>query len=200
MNELLNSFKRYFNTSDIVGEVWFDDIFISSNSYYVFFKDISTNKVIALFSKKYFMTVELTGKTKKDTIYQKIKSNLLKVPKNLSKQHRNLEKIAEVVEEFRKELGYTISEYEFWIPHCLVDGKEMPIQIVAGSYGISRELALDYLVHNDEIFKMLYDTETNLYMGLPLKDTYEECEDFPLQENLKYLKDFRKLNKYLSNK
>ena len=191
-------FKSYVNAVDVLGVVWFDDIYISSNSYYVFFKDIDTNKVIAMFSKKYFITVELVLDKKKRTFKSKLKDWLLGISKSKKDYTETLEKISGVIEEYRKEKGLTVSEYEYWIPHCIVDGKELATQFVASSYGVSRELALEYLIQYDHVFNSLYDTETNLYLGLPLMNTFEEANRYPLKENNKYKKEYRKFTDFLA--
>lgn len=193
----LDTFKKYFDNALLDGEVWFDDIKISSNSYYIFFTDMSTNKALGLFSKKYFMTVEFVKDTKKSSLLQRLKLKYFKKSEKLNFDIERLNKIAEIVEEFRKERNIVIGQFEFWLPHCLIDGKEIGTQLVAGSYGVNRELALEYLIQHDMVFKMLYDVETKTYMGLPLMSSYEEAQEYPLGENKKYLLEYRRLNKFL---
>ena len=76
----------------------------------------------------------------------------------------------------------------------------METKLFAESYGISSELALDYLIQYDDIFSKIYDKNKGKYMGLPLLESYEEAEKYILRDNTKeYLKGLKKLNKLLKN-
>ena len=94
-----------------------------------------------------------------------------------------------------------VSKYEFWLPHCLVNRNIVEHKLIAESYGISRDLALDYIIHYDNVFSELFDKRTETYFGLPLLSSYTECLDYPLKDNTKsYLKGLKKLNNILNKK
>lgn len=174
----LEKFKKYLAISNSIGEVFLDNIWIRSNNFYVFFgEENQLGKTYAMFSKKYLMTIELS----KDKVYQK-----------------ELDIIADVVDLYREQNNLVVSKYEFWLPHCLVNGNIVEHKLIAESYGISRDLALDYIIHYDNIFSELFDKSTKTYFGLPLLSSYDECLDYPLKDNTKrYLKGLKKLNNIL---
>ena len=73
-------------------------------------------------------------------------------------------------------------------------------KLIAESYGISSELALDYLIQYDDIFSKIYDRKKKTYFGLPLLSTYEEAENYILRDNTRlYLRDLKRLNKLLKS-
>ena len=174
----LELFKRYFYDSIQVGEQIGTKIWIRSNSYYIFFgEEKQFGKTYALFSKKYFLTVELTE----------------------TENSKLLDEIAEIVELFRQEKGLKVEKYSYWLPHCKVDGEVIGSQLVAESYGVSKELALEYLIQYDFVFKELYKKDKKTYFGLPLFDSYEEAEEFPLKDNTKeYKKGLKHIEKIVS--
>ena len=178
LSELLEIFKNYYHSENVVGEQFIDSIWIRSNKFYVFFgEERQMGKTYAMFSKKYCMTVELT----KDKSVQSI-----------------LDKVSEVVDAYRNFMGIEVSKYEFWLPHCTVNGMNVKTKLIAESFGISRELAVDYLIHYDEIFSKIYDEKKAVYFGLPLFSSYEEAENYILRDNTRaYLKGLKKLNKLL---
>lgn len=180
MNEFVAKIDKYFNSVDLVGEPFLIDntvkIWIRANKFYVYFgEENKLGKTFALFSKKYYMTVELS----KDL---KIKDAL--------------DKIAEYIDLFREEKGVEIEKYQFWLPHCLVNNIEVETKLIAESYGINRDLALDYLIHYDKVFGRLYDEKRRQYFGLPLLCSYEEAEKYNIRDNTKsYLKGLKQLKK-----
>ena len=178
LSELVEIFEKYFNTVNTVGEPFIDNIWIRSNKFYVFFADeVQMGKTYGMFSKKYYMTVELT----KDKGVQTV-----------------LDKVSRVVDAFREQQGLEVTKYEFWLPHCTVNGMNVNTKLIAESFGVSRELAVDYLIHYDEIFSKIYDEKKGVYFGLPLLSSYEEAENYILRDNTKeYLKGLKKLNKLL---
>lgn len=169
-------FRKYFSNVDLEGEIFFDNIWIKSNHYYIFFlEDSLMGKTIALFSKKYYLTIELSR--------NKTKQNILN-------------RIGEVVDRFREAEGLKVEKYSFWFPHCIVKGGIIETKKVAQSYGVSRELALDYLYHYDKAFAILYNPDTKLYMGMPLLPTCEEAESYTVKDNTReYYKALKALKK-----
>ncbi len=178
MNELLNLFEKYINEVDLVGQKFYDNIWIRSNKFYVYFgEENKVGKTYALFSKKYFLTIELS--------------------KELTLQNK-FDKIAEVIDLYREKNGLKVEKYQFWLPHCLVNNNLVETKLIAESYGVKRELALEYLIQYDDVFRRLFDKNRRQYMGLPLLDTYEEAENYNLTDNTKkYLKGLRLLNKLI---
>lgn len=178
LSELLEIFENYFYSENVVGEQFIDSIWIRSNKFYVFFgEEAQMGKTYAMVSKKYCMTVELT----KDKGVQSI-----------------LDKVSEVIDAFRDNIDAEVSKYEFWLPHCTVNGVTVNTKLIAESFGISRELALDYLVHYDEVFSQIYNEKKGVYFGLPLLGSYDEAENYKLRDNTReYLKGLKKLNKIL---
>lgn len=178
IDELEGILCKYFDTSDTVGEHFIDNIWIRSNSFYVFFgEERAVGKTYAMLSKKYYLTIEL----EKDV---EIK--------------RSLDRISKVIDIFRSGRGVNINKYQFWLPHCLVNGTLVETKLIAESFGITRELSLDYLMHYNDIFSKIYDIKKNNYLGLPLLETYEEAEKYKLRDNTKdYLKGLKKLSKLL---
>ena len=129
-----------------------------------------------MFSKKYYLTIELT-----------------KDKKLLS----SLDEFAKIVDLFREENGLEVEKYEFWLPHCQVNGHRVETQFIAESYGVSPELALDYLVQYDEVFNAVYDKKKKEYFGLPLFLSREEAENYSFKENTKkYLKGLKIVDKF----
>lgn len=176
----VEKFRTYFENENGVGELFLDNIWIRSNKHYVFFgEEQKLGKTYALFSKKFYMTVELSkDKSIKDV----------------------LDKIAEIIDVFRSQEGLDVSRYEFWLPHCIVNGHNVDTKLVAESFGVNRELALEYMLAYDDIFSKIYDKNKGKYMGLPLLDSYEAAEKYILRDNTKeYLKGLKKLNKLLKN-
>lgn len=178
LDDLIEIFKYYLDNENNVGELFLDDIWIRSNKYYVFFgEEERMGKTFAMFSKKYLLTIELT----KDKMVLE-----------------SLNRISKVIEIVRESLGYKIEKFQFWLPHCLVNNILVDTKLIAESYGIDRDLALDYLIHYDTVFSKLYNIKMNSYFGLPLFSSYEEAENFKLRDNTKdYLKGLKKLNKIL---
>ena len=174
----VEKFRTYFESENSVGELFLDNIWIRSNKHYVFFgEEQKLGKTYALFSKKFYMTVELS----KDKAIQDI-----------------LDKIAEVIDIFRSQEELVVSRYEFWLPHCTVNGHMVETKLIAESYGVSRELALEYMLTYDDIFSKIYDKNKCSYLGLPLLSSYEEAEKHILRDNTKaYLKGLKKLNNIL---
>lgn len=172
----LEIFKKYFYNIDLEGEYFLERFWIKSNKYYIFILDsVFKEKTYIMFSKKYYLTIELTKSTK------------------LSKY---LELFSEIVSEFRVEQGLEIEKYEYWLPHCLVNGKKVDTQYIACSYGVSNELAIEYLTQFDEIFKGLYDVKRREYFGLPLFNTFEEAEKYIFKDNTKkYLQGLKEIEK-----
>ena len=128
----------------------------------------------------YILTVELTKETENSKL---------------------LDEIAEIVELFRQEKGLKVEKYSYWLPHCKVDGEVIGSQLVAESYGVSKELALEYLIQYDFVFKELYKKDKKTYFGLPLFDSYEEAEEFPLKDNTKeYKKGLKHIEKIVSKR
>ena len=170
--------KKYFENENKQGELFIDNVWIRSNKHYVFFgEENPLGKTFALFSKKFYMTVELS----KD--------------KNVSLV---LDRIAEVIDIFRSQQGLSISKYEFWLPHCIVNGNIVGTKLIAESYGVTRELALEYLITYDDIFSKIFDSNKYKYFGLPLLCSFEEAEKYTLSDNTRaYLKGLKKLNKLL---
>lgn len=176
MNEFVSKIDKYFNSVDLVGESFLEDVWIRSNKHYIYFGEKNKlGKTYALFSKKYYMTVELS----KDVRIKEI-----------------LDRIAEYIDIFREEKGIKIKKYQFWLPHCLVNNIEVETKLIAESYGATRELALDYLIHYDNVFGRLYDEKRRQYFGLPLLESYDDAEKFKIRDNTKcYLKGLRHLQK-----
>ena len=53
--------KKYFENENKQGELFIDNVWIRSNKHYVFFgEENPLGKTFALFSKKFYMTVELS--------------------------------------------------------------------------------------------------------------------------------------------
>ena len=179
MNDLNDIFVRYFNTINLKGEPFIDGIWIKSNKFYVFFAEESkVGKTFALVSKKYYLTIELT----KD--------------KNIRK---SLDKISKIVDEFRSSQGLEVKKYQFWMPHCLVNNQTVDTKLIAESYGVSSELALEYLEQYDAVFSKLYNNRKKTYFGLPLFLTYEEAENYELKDNTKeYIKGLKVVKKSVS--
>lgn len=173
----LEIFKKYFYSVDLKGEPFLERMWIKSNKHYVFLVDgLTGDKTYVMFSKKYFMTIELTKQVK---------------------LQNDLDMFSDIVDEFRSELDLEVVKYEFWLPHCLVNGVNVKTQFVAESYGVSRELALDYLCKYDEVFSMLYDMKKGLYMGLPLFSSYADAESYKLKDNSKkYIKGLKIVEKF----
>lgn len=173
-------FEKYFETVNFKGECFFDSIWIRSNKFYVFLGEKDRyGKTFAMFSKKYFLTIELTQNEK----YNKV-----------------LDFIGEITDKFRTNRYLVVEKYSFWLPHCLVNNNEVKAQLVAESFGVSRELALDYLIHYDKVFQKVYDKRYELYLGLPLLDSFESAKEYPLQDNTKgYLDGLKKLNRVVRN-
>lgn len=178
LSELVEIFEKYFDTENTVGEPFIDNIWIRSNKFYVFLgEEMQMGKTYGMFSKKYYMTVELT----KDKGIQAV-----------------LDKVSKVIDAFREKQGLEVVKYEFWLPHCTVNGINVETKLIAESFGVSRELAVDYLIHYNEIFSKIYDEKKAVYFGLPLLSSYEEAENYILRDNTKeYLKGLKKLNKLL---
>jgi hypothetical protein len=178
MEEKLEIFKKYLKNNNKNGEHFIDDIWIRSNKHYIFFgEENKVGKTFALFSKKYLMTVELS----KD-----VKVRLV------------LDKIAEIIDMYRKENGLAIEKFEFWLPHCIVNGNKVDVKLVAESFGISRDLALDYMVQYDEVFSEVY--RKGKYFGLPLFESYDKAVNYPLKDNSReYIKGLRKVQKIMNN-
>lgn len=176
MNDLIKIFERYVNQIDLKGQNFFENIWIRSNKFYVSFgEENKLGKTYALFSKRYYLTIELSKEAK---IQDK------------------LGRIAEVIDLYRENKGLKVEKYQFWLPHCLVNDNLVETKLIAESYGVNRELALEYLIQYDEVFGRLFDKNRRLYFGLPLLDTYEEAENYILTDNTKkYLKGLRLLNK-----
>lgn len=174
----LEKFKYYLNYSDSKGEWINNQIWIRSNEFYVFFgEENQFGKTYAMFSKKYFMTIELVNSEK----YQDF-----------------LDFIADLVNLYREQMGLKVEKYEFWLPHCIVNGITVESKLIAESYGVSRELALEYMAQYDKAFKVLYDKKKKSYFGLPLLSSYEECETYPLKDNSKkYLQGLKTLKKII---
>ncbi len=175
---LVDIFEKYLETNNNVGEPFLGDIWIRSNKYYVFFgEDIRMGKTYAMFSKKYYMTVELTKQKEMKGF---------------------LDDLSEIVDKIRQKRDLEIHKYQFWMPSCLVNGTVVGTKLIAESYGVSRELALEYLIQYDDIFSKLFDRKKGLYFGLPLLSSYDETEKYILRDNTKeYLRGLRKLNKLL---
>lgn len=173
--QLIDIFEKYYENSNQVGEPFVKSIWIRSNNFYIFFGEKERfGKTYAMFSKKYFITVELT----KDKKHSKI-----------------LDEIAKVIDEFRSKNNLVVEKYSFWLPHCLVNGNTVNTQLVAESFGVSRNLALEYLKHYDKVFEQIYNSIDNTYFGLPLFDTYEKAEEYQLSDNTeKYLRGLSDLN------
>ena len=173
----VEKFRTYFESENGVGELFLDNIWIRSNKHYVFFgEEQKLGKTYALFSKKFYMTVELS----KDKAIKDV-----------------LDKIAEVIDIFRSQEDLVVSRYEFWLPHCQVNGHRVETQFIAESYGVSPELALDYLVQYDEVFNAVYDKKKKEYFGLPLFLSREEAENYSFKENTKkYLKGLKIVDKF----
>lgn len=172
----LDIFKKYFYNIDLDGEFFLDRFWIKSNKHYIFILDgVLKDKTYIMFSKKYYLTIELTKK------------------KELNKY---LDEFSNIVIDFRNELGLEVQKYEYWLPHCLVNGNKVNTQYIACSYGVSNELAIEYITQYDEIFKGLYDRKRREYFGLPLFNTYEEAEKYILKDNTKkYLQGLKKIEK-----
>lgn len=175
--QLLDTFEKYFYSENAVGEEFVNGFWIKSNKYYVFFgKD---GKTYSLVSKKYYMTVELS---KMESVIE------------------TLDIIGVIVEEFRKKNDLELKEYEFWLPGCLVNGNKVETHFLARCYGVSKDLALDYLIQYDDIFRGLYDKKTGHYFGLPIFTDYDEAKNYIIRDNTKkYLKGLKTLKK-LQNK
>ena len=43
-----------------------------------------------------------------------------------------------IIDMYRKENGLAIEKFEFWLPHCIVNGNKVDVKLVAESFGISR--------------------------------------------------------------
>lgn len=178
--DLVEIFEKYLDINDTNGEVFLENIWIRSNNYYIFFgEEKRMGKTYAMFSKKYLMTIELTqDKSLKDT----------------------MDKIAEVIDVVRDAMEVEVTKYQFWLPHCTVNGITVDTKLIAESYGVSYDLALDYLIQYDDIFSKIYDRKKGLYFGLPLLPTYEEAENYILRDNTRlYLRDLKRLNKLLKS-
>lgn len=173
----LEIFKKYFNCVDLVGQPFLNRMWIKSNKHYVFLIDgLTQDKTYVMFSKKYYMTIELT--------------------KN-KKFEEDLNSFAEIVDLFREEEGLSVEKYEFWLPHCMVNGHTVETQFIAEAYGVSEKLVIDYMCKYDEVFNALYDSKKGLYMGLPLFSCREEAEKYTFKDNTKkYLKGLKLVEKY----
>ena len=180
MLSLIDKFEKYLESADATGEPFLEDIWIRSNKYYIFFgESAKMGKTYAMFSKKYMMTIELT----KDKSLQGI-----------------MNKISVVSDAVREKMGMKIEKYQFWLPHCIVNGITVETKLIAESYGISSELALDYLIQYDDIFSKIYDRKKKTYFGLPLLATHAEAENYILRDNTRvYLRDLKRLNKLLKS-
>ena len=180
MIDLISKFEKYLNTNDTTGEHFTNNIWIRSNNYYVFFgEEMKMGKTYVMFSKKYLMTIELT------------KDKGLEL---------TLDRIADVIDIVREKMGVQVEKYQFWLPHCTVNGITVDTKLIAESYGVSSELALDYLIQYDDIFSKIYDKKRGLYFGLPLLSSYDEAENYILRDNTRlYLRDFKRLNKLLKS-
>ncbi len=173
----LEKFKKYYENVDLKGEFFLDRFWIKSNKHYIFIVDgFTQDKTYAMFSKKYYLTIELT-----------------KDKKLLS----SLDEFAKIVDLFREENDLEVEKFEFWLPHCQVNGHRVETQFIAESYGVSPELALDYLVQYDEVFNAVYDKKKKEYFGLPLFLSREEAENYSFKENTKkYLKGLKIVDKF----
>lgn len=171
-------FIKYFNSINLKGERFLDDIWIKSNKYYVFFADeLRMGKTYAMVSKKYYLTIEFT----KD-----------------KKIQEKLAKIAKIVDNFREMNDLHIKKYQFWLPHCLVNNIVVDTKLIAEAYGVNRDLALSYIIEYDDVFRRLYNSNKAVYFGLPLFDSYEEADNYILKDNTKeYLKGLKVLNKII---
>lgn len=173
----LEVFEQYFNTENLVGEFFLDRFWIKSNKFYVFLVDgFTQDKAYVMFSKKYYLTIELTRNKKFE---------------------KGLQDFAEIVDIFRQNNDLKVEKYEFWLPHCLVNNQIVKTQFIAEAYGVSRELALDYLIQYDKTFSAIYNKEKQEYLGLPLFKNFEDAEDYPLKDNTKkYLKGLKILERF----
>ena len=71
----------------------------------------------------------------------------------------------------------------------------MDTKLIAESYGVSSELALEYLEQYDAVFSKLYNNRKKTYFGLPLFLTYEEAENYELKDNTKeYIKGLKAIS------
>ena len=179
IQEKLQIFTYYMENSDKNGTEFIDGLYIKSNDYYVFFMDnINIGHTFALFSKKYYITIELT----KD-------KGVIGV----------LDKISDVINKYREEKNLEIVKFQFWLPHCYVNNQLVQTKLLAESYGVTCELALEYLLEYDDVFQKLYNTKSRTYFGLPLFETYEEAEEYVLKDNSKeYIKGLKKLKRILN--
>ena len=150
---------------------------------------------------KGFNEIELEKNTTEHTVMLHCQDGYSDCSVELSKDkvyQKELDIIADVIDLYREQNNLVVSKYEFWLPHCLVNGNIVEHKLIAESYGISRDLALDYIIHYDNIFSELFDKSTKTYFGLPLLSSYDECLDYPLKDNTKrYLKGLKKLNNIL---
>ena len=85
------------------------------------------------------------------------------------------------------------------MPHCLVNNQTVDTKLIAESYGVSSELALEYLEQYDAVFSKLYNNRKKTYFGLPLFLTYEDAENYELKDNTKeYIKGLKVIKKSVS--
>lgn len=180
-HEKLEIFKHYLEHSDDKGTAFVGNLYIKSNKFYVYFMDdINIGHTFALFSKKYYITIELTKN--KDVM-------------------RVLDKISEIINIYREENNLQIQKYQFWLPHCYVNNNLVESKLLAESYGVNRELALEYLIDYDDIFHEVYNSKCQTYFGLPLFKSFEDAENYDLCDNSKeYIKGLKKVKKVLNRK